>query len=450
MIGIRSPFWFRSPFGMMSSPVEPITAPQEVWPPTATPDFYFDFDLGEGYWGGSAKTLSDFIDDGSGSYRVSFGDLGLTGTEDYAMMMEFYNDDTEFSASDTDMVLAFKRASNKFAYMRAQQPPITENGWDVNGRFSYTDPTRSRDAGHGNIATGSDNSIALGLQRVIGSRKLGEVAKAVSSQGGQFSLDPGVSTNTNLPDSDKSLYINQAADAYGVIASDPNTSGVQLKRVALWGRSLTDTEMWQTSRFGRPGILFSGDSFVAGGVLRQTLVGILDQRGLGPVATTYDGVGESSLTDHAIRYAALDPFLHGEYLIIMDGGFEISDGIQAAKDAIDSYLSNLTHDNWVFIEPNSIPALGTANRDIWDDFFYGASDNTGARELYNHIGADHYIKTYDTMLANGDGSPEDNARIAAGQWPYNVVNQDGIHMSDFGMELVMGLVADYMQAKKWV
>jgi hypothetical protein len=178
MIGIRSPFWFRSPFGMTSLPVEPITAPQEVWPPEATPDFYFDFDLGEGYWGGSAKTLSDFIDDGSGAYRVSFADLSLTGTEDYAMMMEFYNDDTEFSASDTDMVLAFKRASNKFAYMRAQQPPITENGGDVNGRFSYTDPTRSRDAGHGNIATGSDNSIALGLQRVIGSRKLGEVAKA--------------------------------------------------------------------------------------------------------------------------------------------------------------------------------------------------------------------------------------------------------------------------------
>jgi hypothetical protein len=97
-----------------------------------------------------------------------------------------------------------------------------------------------------------------------------------------------------------------------MIAGDPNTSGVQLKRVASVGRSLTDTEMWQTTRFGRRGILFSGDSFVAGGGLRQTPVGILTKGVSGQIAATYDGVGETSLTAHAIRYAALDPFLHSE------------------------------------------------------------------------------------------------------------------------------------------
>lgn len=428
-----------------------IAAPAEVWPPSGSPDLYFDFDLGEGYWGGSSKVRSDFIidvDDGlTSAYRVLWGDLGIPAGEDFTMMVEIDNDALEPEATTTSDLMSFKVTASVHNSLRAvinSQP----RGWNAYGNFSHLNPSASGNVGVSNLETGLDNTTAQGRQRIIAARENGVNSRMISSMGKMNTMPGGVNTDTAHPSSNRHLYINQQPGTYGTEAGTANTSGLPIKRIAFWGRALSEAEMFTISRFGRPGILFSGDSFVAGGNLRQEFVKTVEALGKGPVAVAYDGVGGTGLTAHALRYASRPEFWP-EYLVIMDGGFETGDGIAAAKAAIDSYLSNLTHDNWVFIEPNPLNALGTPQRDEWNDFFFGAADNTGARELYNYIGADHYIKTYDAMLAAGDGSTEDNAAIASGLWPESTTG-DGTHLNDKGLAIFAGLIADYAEAKSWV
>lgn len=424
------------------------TAPQEAWPPVSSPAVYFDFDLGEGYWGGSAKTTLDLIDDGSGAYRIDVGDLGLSGTEDYTMLVEFYNDAAALDATSATDLLGWRVASPSNNFSIIQRSATQALGVNLYPRISQNTPLGTKDTFVWNLGSGStDLAVTEGIQRLVVSRENGADTVAANSMAG-FSNVNVTNTNTSYPASGYYLYINQSPSTYGNAAGTPNTTGTPIRRIAIWDRVLTPAELFKASRYDRPGILLLGDSFQNNGETRRRLQNELEGRGLGPVAIAYNGVGSQGLDSHATRYAALDSVYYDEYLLIDEGGWD--NDVTTSKAAIDSILSNITHDQWAIVEPNPLNAIGTTERDAWNDMFYGASDNAGAREIYNYVGGDaHYIKTYDTMLANGDGGATDLARIADGLWPLNVAG-DGTHPNVLGQQLRAGLIADYAVARKWI
>lgn len=428
------------------------SVPAEVWPPTVTPDMYFDFDLGEGYWGGSAKTLSDFIDDGGGTYRILWGDLGLSGTENYTMMVEVYNDALAFDATSVTDVFSFKESSTVATNFRIPQPAETTfGGFTITPTFVYKNPTQTNAISVFETPGGNNlTNVAYGRIRSLAARENGGDTRTISSHGAR--TDVGITnTGTSYPAGTKYLYINQAPSTFGDAVGTPNTSGLPIKRVALWADVLTDAQLWATSRFGRAGLTILGDSFLTGGRMRRAITEHIEDQGR-PLSFGFhiDAVGGVGLDAHATRFASLTDN-HDDYLIIMEGGWD--NDYATSVSALASIVGNLTHDNWVVVEPNPINAIGTPQRDGWNDLHYGASDNPGTRAFYNHVvstyGAAHYLKTYDLMLANGDGSAGDLADIAAGQWPGNVTD-DGTHPNTVGHELLGGLIGDYAIAQKWV
>ena len=404
-------------------------APTEVWPPVITPDAWFDFVTGEGYWNGAARTISDFGLNSGDSYGVTFGDMGIPTGNDYSMMVE-----TEYGG-------AFNASSATFAQMyvlRTGSDRASIEGRETTGRVDVAFPY-----GSGALPLVE----ATGIVRTGLTTKIGDPLSYNNSRSEMrfFSQD---TTSATIPISTQHLFINATPDVTATNFNLLNTTGLPIRRFAFWATPLTDQQLYDLNRFDRHGVYFSGDSFISNGNIAGEFLKAIEAAGHGPVGIVADGVGGEALPDHVIRHTAR-PTSWGDCLFIVDGGFDTVSGLTASTDAIDTYVSNLGHDRWALVEPNPLNPLGDSRRDEWNDFFYGHEGNTGARALYNYVGPEHYVKTYDTMLANGDGSSTDNDLIAQGKWPLNVT-YDGTHPNALGDELFGGLMAAHAIAKKWV
>ena len=163
-----------------------------------------------------------------------------------------------------------------------------------------------------------------------------------------------------------------------------------------------------------------GDSFLGNNILPVSFARLVSQyEHFGYIR---DGVGGSSLAAQAVRFAdaiAADATVADRTLIIMDGG--LTDTAEAAITAIDDMVSRLTHDRWLFIQ--STP--------FYENNGDGIQEKWAALET--HVGAEHWVSTYEEAQAANDGSPEDLAEIARGLWPLSLKssasdqhpNQDG-------------------------
>lgn len=152
---------------------------------------------------------------------------------------------------------------------------------------------------------------------------------------------------------------------------------------------------------------------------------------------TSDGVGATTLTQQAVRYANT-PDYHSYNLIIMDGGLDTVG--QVSIDAIESMTRNLTHSRWVYVEPSpSNFKLGTTERAYHDSL---------VQAIRNYVGNDRFVECLTALQAANDGSTEDLQDVADGLVPRSL-RSDFIHENAAGEAIRTKVIADFLNAKGW-
>ena len=183
-----------------------------------------------------------------------------------------------------------------------------------------------------------------------------------------------------------------------------------------------------------------GDSFLNNGFALQDLRA---QAGLS-ISMTQDGVGGTSITQQAARFAA-DPASWNRLLIINDGGFDGT--AEEAIAAIDGIRSNLTHDYWLYMEPmiHAEVIIGHANR---------AATEAKHQAMALALG-DRFVPCQAALIAAAISDPEDpgyeqdQIDAANGVYPASCRN-DNSHPSLKGIAVRNTQVLARMQALGWL
>lgn len=151
-----------------------------------------------------------------------------------------------------------------------------------------------------------------------------------------------------------------------------------------------------------------------------------------------DGVGGSTLTEQAARFAANNEKWHDSTLVIYNYGHE--EDYAGTVTAINSILSNLNHNRWLFIEPTPSVATGEAGRDTWD------ATVASIKAAYPN----NFVDTLSIALASGDNSAEDNAEVAKGLWPLSLkVSTEDFHTSEAGRSMLAEIIAGALRQRGW-
>ena len=205
------------------------------------------------------------------------------------------------------------------------------------------------------------------------------------------------------------------------------------KRIIFWPKRYSDSWITGLSARSSRSLHLLGDSFATAEYLQAGAAASMlnDDR-----TFSIDGVGGSSLTEQAARYA-LAPQHWGKTVVIMNGGLEgtLAENI-AAINAIAANAGRM-----LFVEPSPAElAAGTADRIAWDAHRDG---------LLAHVGVDRWVPTLARALTLGDGGANDNADIANSIWPRSL-RVDTMHPTVTGWAGVIGYqVANKLATNGW-
>jgi len=130
---------------------------------------------------------------------------------------------------------------------------------------------------------------------------------------------------------------------------------------------------------------------------------------------TIDGVGGSTLTQQAARYA-LTPALWDRTLIIMDGGIETGPAAPLTE-----IIGRTTDDRWIYVQPSpgnkaTAESGAPSNFENWTDWL---------AEARTVVSDAHYVAPLAALQAANDGSPTDLADVAFGCVPSSLLTDAG-------------------------
>jgi len=190
-----------------------------------------------------------------------------------------------------------------------------------------------------------------------------------------------------------------------------------------------------------------GDSYlVLGASGGQNVIQWLPPKLYRPRVWTFDGVGATSLTQQAVRFDAT-PSFYGDLLVIVDG---VIDGLTTNNDfalivqpAIESMLAHLTTSpkQWIYVQPNPDVNAGTVGSVYYTRWLLIQSQIKAAYP-------NNYVETLPQMQAFNNGSANDLADIAAGEWPRSLrIDAANVHPNELGSMYLAQIIDNAIQAR---
>lgn len=371
------------------------------------PSLVFDLENSFYYWGGATKTLADgsVTNHGDGSYTVTDGSWWAST---HTMLVEYT------LALDTNMsgsLFTWTNASNQRMELTPYINEQTALYESPPGNYTYPAPvgvTGGYHSGRRRVAISLENN-----QTPLWTYDAGTPSALTTTTPGTFTTPSKFCVGRN------------ARFNNGVLAN------ATIKRVTVWPRTMPAARLrGHTVISNYAPVHFLGDSFLNNGALQEQ---ILHLCAADYIAFSQDGVGGSSITQQAARFA-LTPDHHNSTLVIMDGGF---DGTSAdAITAINDITGRLPHNNWYYVQPNPISVNGDSGRTTWD---------AAQAAILAHVGAAHYITTLAELQAENDGGGTDLADVANGIWPTSM-RSDSVHLSAAGNVAMAQIIYDFVSA----
>lgn len=227
-----------------------------------------------------------------------------------------------------------------------------------------------------------------------------------------------------------------------------------IHKVYAWKGAKTQAQieaLMAASDEGVPPIFQTGDSFLNGNTFAEG-GGLLDSIRVltaGKYAMFVDdGVGGTSLTQQAARFAAL-PTRYRDCTFL---GMEIGlDGTgEEFVAALTTIRSLLTHDRWLCFEPvfDTNKRVGTQARTNMDGYIATIQSHLSS------IGkSDRWAATKAGMQAAArGGNATDLADIADDIWPSDTTywTTDGLHQRKPGQDALAAIIVAAVQAKGWL
>ena len=375
---------------------------------------HVDFANSRFYWSGTTNTLGDLTAIGDGSYTLAFASVGATWTGDYTVQSE--------TIIDLTTVVAENFAGWRNSGTSYQQMQVTGSGssgvnrmWQLIASYpaptvQYTVEARDADAQNDGLMTFE------GINRSIWSIPSGAKGRSLWSGGAGFL---GVNANGSIA-APVTLHFGRSP------ATGALDTTVTQRVYTIFTQALTATELRRANdlSLSRRPIWLLGDSALTHGQFLVVAKNAMDD--IAVISWGQDGVGTTTLTQQAVRFAST-PQAYDAMVIFAEMSNEV-DG-PASIAAINDAIGRLSHDYWMYMEPNPINPIGDSRRDDWEIV---------QAAILAEYGASRICLRLEVMMAAGDGSAGDKARIANGLYP-ETISADGTHLTNAG-RLVDGAI----------
>lgn len=375
-----------------------------------------------GWWNGAAKSLSDLTAETNG-YTLAWSATGLTWTGDLTVQMEFEYDPPNIPSG---VLFGWRNSSIQTRVWR----PVGSNSpsWRYWAETVGAPSTPTLFALGANQADAQSSGLTsyAGINRSIWSYR------GNSSEGrALWSNGPATVASGAFGAADAPVTLHFGRNP----ADGAAPQNLTLRSVTIWNRAMTEAEMRKANNPGQAYPLhYLTDSFGTNGGLLMATKALIEASGHN-VLLSQDAVGSTTLTQQAARYLSRPEFWNST-LVMVDGALEAT--AAEAIAAIDSMLAVMPHRRFLYVQSNPINPLGDYRRDEW------IIKNAAIR---SHVGEPRFCETLDPYLSAGDGSAEDNAKIALGQWPFSKCS-DGTHPDDPVFHAQMPY--DKLVANKWL
>lgn len=375
-----------------------------------------DFDNNRFFWGGEERALSDLTASGSGYYMddVSWWNSSWTFAVEYTPPETLADEETMFSLADMAGTerLEFLLAPGAGGAARLYANP-------PNGACNIFYHARADDMSPDVVSPRQRAGFSITPGTVPWSGVTGNLITQVG---------------TTVPGD--FVGLNRAGFGYLARFNIQYFTGA-LHKIFAWPMALTPDQLAKVLTTGdRRHVHMLGDSF-ANSMIEIALLALTTDR---YIPFSRDGVGSTTLAQQAARFAAMPSRYYDATLLIMDG--VATDDAATALAALDDIVSRLTHSRWAYIEPGfgEDHKLGTSNRLALDAWLAA---------IQSYCGADHYVPTYDAMLAANDASTEDLQDVTDGIWPRSL-RSDGLHPNEAGMGVLAATTLAFCEAKGWM
>lgn len=394
-----------------------------------------DFENNSFYWAGAERTLGDLTSVAAGGYSLSYG-FGFVDTAVIVLEYSFLN-----TVTPTGTVFSWTSgypSGNRIEFipsggltygygLQVYISPLSIGGGNYQGLASA-----SKDGEGGARYRGGER------HRHVIRFKNTELTKWLPDNGDyrQGTLGPGsLSTPTKL---------GFGCRAWASGDPDKPLTNGSLLRVTLYNTDIPTTHIQSIGRTGLyPAVHLLGDSFLNLYGILQKLEALIKTAGY--IGMSQDGVGGTSLTEQAVRYATNNAKWRDATLVICDFGLDTT--ADQTLTALKSILANIRHDRWLYMEPAPNVATGFAARTTFDEKVYKIKDFCGG----SVANGGRFVETLAPALLQGDGSTADNTKIAQLLWPVSLTNSD----TDFhpnhtkGDGFVAGLIKDALATFGW-
>jgi len=252
--------------------------------------------------------------------------------------------------------------------------------------------------------------------RGIMAYKVGEKVR-YNANGDQVTSGAAVFADLGIP-------MERAGVGFRTQFNDISLEGL-VKRVIYWPKAFSAT--WMLARSldtTKSNLHLHGDSFVNQTNLRLLRDQFIDD----PYRVfTFDGVGGSTLTEQAARFA-LTPSVWNRTLLIMDGGLD-TDGATSIA-AIADMVGRLSHSRWLYVEPS--PA------ENWAGSPARATYDAAVATIRAYVGESRFVETLTPAKAASSGDANDIADVANNIWPRSL-RSDSIHPTTAGWTVAIGV-----------
>lgn len=180
------------------------------------------------------------------------------------------------------------------------------------------------------------------------------------------------------------------------------------------------------------GVHILGDSFAS--VAMQTAVNAR----ISNWVATVDGVGGTTLADQATRFDSTPQF-YDDALTIMDGALELDTA--PAIVAIDSMAAHVAGARYLYVKPGlqDFYTWDNPDRQGWE---------TEVAALAAHVGALHFVETWNALFAGNDGSVNDLIDVANRVIPRSL-RADNIHPNTAGYAIWAREIVSVLVANGW-
>lgn len=367
-----------------------------------------DFDRDYFYWNGAERVIGDLTTNAYGYIMTGVDWFPGTG---YTVMTESRKDTGP--EGGTILSLDIGSAGTRFEWFSQAEPNycvVRVQGLGAASNINFVEPWLSR-----------------GRRRTVATFKNNSTVKTVINGEAITTSDPATQTVPNV-----------ACSRVGVGYSVSFNNGVfanEIHKIFVWPWVLSNSEIKAVQKYSTLNpVHLLGDSYLNQGLLlRELMLAYKETPWRRP---TEDGVGSTSLTQQAVRFAATPQYFDAT-VIIVDGGLDTNSAESLA--AIASIRSNIPHDRWLYIEP-PMPASKPT----------GSEGNTKQLATLAAIKAahpSHYVDTFDILEAANDGGA-DLEDVANGVCPRSL-REDDVHLNDAGRAVYAPIISDALTAAGW-